>query len=359
LSAGAIWPKRLAAATARGASFASGPGSAAGRADAGNADGPHTLGGMAARGQDDRRGRSGGGRGAGKGRAPRTGRATGKGRSRREPTTRREGGFGPHGAPREPTRERRPDVEARERKPAPLRVKGARRDTTTAAARERSRPAERSIIRRRKRAPGDVETEILRLGGKRGPYLLGQLMDAADAYAHDRDREALRIVRPLTVALPDSPSVHELSGLAHYRLGNYRAAAKELDRFVELTDSVEQHPVLMDCARAQKRWRRVDDLWGELAAASPAPELVTEGRIVAAGALADRGRLPDAIGLLSKKAGAVKRPRDDHLRLWYALADLEERAGNNARARGLFDRIHAHAPDFADVASRRRSIGVA
>jgi tetratricopeptide (TPR) repeat protein len=213
--------------------------------------------------------------------------------------------------------------------------------------------------RRRKQAPGDVESEVMRLAGKRGPYLLGQLMHAADAYAHDRDREALRILRPLNDALPDSPSVHELTGLAQYRLGNYRAAAKQLERFVELTDSVEQHPVLMDCTRAQKRWRRVDELWDELATASPSPELVTEGRIVAAGALADRGRLPEAIALLSKKADAVKRPRDDHLRLWYALADLEERANNFARARALFDRIHAHDPDFADVVARRRSIGAA
>jgi tetratricopeptide (TPR) repeat protein len=197
------------------------------------------------------------------------------------------------------------------------------------------------------------------LGGKRGSYLLGQLMDAADAYAHDRDRETLRILRPVRDALPDSPSVHELMGLAQYRVGNYRAASKELDRFVELTDSVEQHPVLMDCARAQKRWRRVDTLWDELAAASPAPELVTEGRIVAAGALADRGRVPEAIVLLEKKTEAVKRPREDHLRLWYALADLEERAGNNARARALFERVAAHDPEFADVATRRRSIGAA
>jgi len=182
-------------------------------------------------------------------------------------------------------------------------------------------------------------------------------MEAADAYANDRDREALRILRPLNDALPDSSSVHELTGLTQYRLGNYRAAAKQLERFVELTDSVEQHPVLMDCLRAQKRWNRVAELWDELAAASPAPELVTEGRIVAAGALADRGRLQDAIALLGKKADAVKRPRDDHLRLWYALADLEERAGNNARARALFDRVYRHDRDFADVATRRRSIG--
>ena len=141
-------------------------------------------------------------------------------------------------------------------------------------------------------------------------------------------------------------------GLAHYRVGNFNAAAKELEAFVQLSDSVEQHPVLMDCYRAQRRWRRVDDLWEELAAASPSAELVTEGRIVLAGSLADRGRLTEAVAQLEKKAGDVKSPREHHLRLWYALADLEERAGDLARARELFARVRRHDPDFADVAVR-------
>ena len=38
--------------------------------------------------------------------------------------------------------------------------------------------------------------------------------------------------------------------------------------------------------RAQARWADVDELWQELREASPSGELVTEGRIVAAGAQA-------------------------------------------------------------------------
>ncbi|CAB4798885.1 unannotated protein [freshwater metagenome] len=41
-----------------------------------------------------------------------------------------------------------------------------------------------------------------------------------------------------------------------------------------------------------------------------------------------------------------------HLRLWYALADLEERAGNIPAARARFDRIRQHDAGFADVAER-------
>jgi tetratricopeptide (TPR) repeat protein len=207
-------------------------------------------------------------------------------------------------------------------------------------------------VRRRRKGPADIESEVLRLGGRRGAFYYQQLLAAADAFARGRDRDALRTLRPVRDALPDAASVRELMGLAHYRLGNFAAAATELDAFVELSNSVEQHPVLMDCYRARRRWRRVDELWEELAAASPSAELVTEGRIVLAGSLADRGRLGQAIAQLDKKSGDVKRPLEHHLRLWYALADLEERAGNLSRARELFNRVRTNDPDFADVALR-------
>lgn len=198
----------------------------------------------------------------------------------------------------------------------------------------------------------DVEAEIRRLGGRRADDYLARLMAAADHFANDRERDALRVLRALRDVLPDAPAVRELTGLAEYRAGNYRAAAKELEAFVALTDSAEQHPVLMDCYRALGRWKQVDTLWAELGASSPSPELVTEGRIVYAGSLADRGRLDEALAVLRKKVRPVARPRERHLRLWYALGDLEERAGNLATARELFDRVRRQDPDFADVAAR-------
>jgi len=287
-------------------------------------------------------------------------RGDGGRRRKREPgQRRREGGFGPYGAPTERARYRAADrkqAAPREDRRSSYRLKGARtakRDHDVRAARTAAKTAP---ARRRRRAPADVETEILRLGGRRGAWLLERLMAAADAFAHDRDRQAVNLLRPVRDAIPDSSTVHELLGLAQYRLGNYRAAAKELEEFVRLTDSVEQHPVLMDSLRAQRRWSRVEGLWEELAAASPSAELVTEGRIVAAGARADRGDLDGALALLGRKAGNVKRARPHHLRLWYALGDLEERAGNLARARSLFARVHAHDADFADVSTRLRAL---
>ena len=84
----------------------------------------------------------------------------------------------------------------------------------------------------------------------------------------------------------------------------------------------------MDCYRAQKRWKRVDGCGPSWDASSPSADVVTEGRIVLAGSLADHGRMDEALDLLRRKAKAVANPKEHHLRLWYTLADLEERAGN-------------------------------
>ena len=108
----------------------------------------------------------------------------------------------------------------------------------------------------------------------------------------------------------------------------------------------------MDSYRALRKWKKVDTLWLELADVSAAPAIVTEGRIVVAGSLADRGRIKEAIRLLEKRGGDVKKVQEHHLRLWYTLGDLYERSGNLPRARALFERIGRDDPSFADVAER-------
>lgn len=151
--------------------------------------------------------------------------------------------------------------------------------------------------------------------------------------------------------------MRELLGLTYYRLGRWRDSVRELEAFGSLTASNEQYPVLADSYRALGRHSRVDELWLELREQSPSSELVNEGRIVAAGSLADQGRLADAIRLLEKGWKAPKRPKDVHLRRAYALADLLERAGSIPRARQLFAWLSNAAPGFADVDARLRALG--
>jgi thioredoxin-like negative regulator of GroEL len=226
---------------------------------------------------------------------------------------------------------------SRRRKPA---ESGARPDATA-----RKRPA--------RKAPEPIAAELAHVAGpRRAPRLEQRLMDAARAYERERYADARRMVSRLAEEAPASAAVRELHGLALYRLGKWRDAVKELEAYRTLTGTVDQHPVLADSYRALKKYRRVDELWDELRAASPGAELVAEGRIVAAGALADQGRIDEAIALLERGRLTSKRPREHHLRLWYALADLYERAGDVPRARELFRRIADHERDFADTAER-------
>ena len=212
--------------------------------------------------------------------------------------------------------------------------------------------------RRRPRGPVSVRDEILRHGGTRGDRRFQAMAEASEAYDEGRERDAVRLLRPLVKAMPGAPSVRELLGLALYRSGQYPAAAEQLEAYVAITGEVDQHPVLMDCARARRDNDRVDELWRELAEVSPGAALVTEGRIVLAGSLADRGKLREAIELLSRRADTTpKRVQEHHLRLWYALADLEERTGNLPRARTLFDRVRRQDASFADVAERLAALG--
>ena len=117
----------------------------------------------------------------------------------------------------------------------------------------------------------------------------------------------------------------------------------------------DQLPVLADCYRALRRYGRVDELWTELREASPSAAIVAEGRIVAAGALADQGDLEGAIAA----ARAGTRPRrsgseSDHLRQWYVLADLYDRAGDAPRARRCSGAVRDVDPAFADVQQTAR-----
>jgi tetratricopeptide (TPR) repeat protein len=193
-------------------------------------------------------------------------------------------------------------------------------------------------------------------GAQRGSKLAGRLAAASHAFDRERYQEARRILRPLADEVPNAAAVRELHGLTLYRMGQWAAAAKELEMYRQLSGSVDQNPVLADCYRALRRYSAASDLWEELRQASPSAEAVAEGRIVAAGCLADQGDLAGAVALLERSNRQLRHPEDHHLRQWYALADLYERAGDVPRARELFARLVSTDPDAYDA--RRRLAGL-
>jgi tetratricopeptide (TPR) repeat protein len=189
--------------------------------------------------------------------------------------------------------------------------------------------------------------------------LVKRTESAYGAYERGRYQDALRAIKPVADEAPGVAAVRELTGLAAYRSGRWRDASRHLRAFGALTDSTEHLPVLMDCQRALHKPRNVAELWSELRHSSPDPDVLAEGRIVAAASLADTGDLNGAIAMLAT-AGATKalrNPSDRHVRQWYLLADLYERAGDVPRAREYFARILRADPEAYDVAERLRGLG--
>jgi tetratricopeptide (TPR) repeat protein len=229
---------------------------------------------------------------------------------------------------------------------------GPVRDEARAAVqRGTAKPARK---RPAKELPEEVRAEAARAAGPAwADRVQDRLRDAMRAYERERYQDARKLLVPLAERAPGSIAVRELLGLTWYRMGRWKDAIKELE-VVELLGggTVEHHPVLMDCHRALKHHGRVAELFEELRKGGPAVDVMIEGRIVYAGDLADRGETREAIAVLEQGPVGVKRPRDHHLRLWYALASMYERGGDVPRARRLFGRVLEADPEFADAASR-------
>ena len=152
--------------------------------------------------------------------------------------------------------------------------------------------------------------------------LARNIATAGDHFLAERFGEVERITKQLLKKHPAIAEIHELHGLTLYRLGKWSDALERLEHFTRLTGDVDQFPVMADCHRALGEIESVRRLWNELRLAGPEPSILTEGRIVMAGALADTGDVPAGIRLLEKGPIKTKRARDYHVRLWYALADL-------------------------------------
>ena len=191
---------------------------------------------------------------------------------------------------------------------------------------------------------------------RRAVRLSERLKLAQVALERERYSEAKRIAKSLTKELSGVAAVHEVIGLASYRMGQWRDATAALELARSLRIRTEDMPVLADCYRAQRRWSDCDAVWAELKELSPSPEVMAEGRMVVAGSLADRGELKDAIDLMLRVVEIPRRVHEHHLKQWYVLGDLYDRAGNVQKAREFFQRVALHDTEFADVSERLKAL---
>jgi len=220
-----------------------------------------------------------------------------------------------------------------------------------------------STLSSRKSLPPEIAAEIRKAAGVATALHRERLVEKAEsaygAYERARFQDALRAIKPVAEETPAVAAVRELAGLAAYRTGKWREALKHLQAFSALTDSTEHIPVLMDCQRALRKPKKVADLWSDLRQSSPEPDVLAEGRIVAAASLAETGDLQGAISMLSTAGAskALRNPSNRHIRQWYLLADLYERAGDVPRAREFFERVARVDREAYDVTDRLAALG--
>jgi tetratricopeptide (TPR) repeat protein len=220
-----------------------------------------------------------------------------------------------------------------------------------------------STLSTRKALPPEIAADIRNASDVATAHHRERLVEKAEsaygAYERGRYQDALRAIKPVAEEAPGVAAVRELAGLAAYRTGKWREALRHLQAFSALTDSAEHLPVLMDCQRALRKPKKVADLWAELRQSSPEPDVLAEGRIVAAASLAESGDLQGAISMLATAgaAKALRNPSNRHVRQWYLLADLYERAGDVPQAREFFERVLRVDSEAYDVAERLTGLG--
>ncbi|MGH2699694.1 MAG: tetratricopeptide repeat protein [Actinomycetota bacterium] len=189
----------------------------------------------------------------------------------------------------------------------------------------------------------------------KGQILVQVFAEAATAFEEEDLTEAIRLGEQAKHIALRSATVRELLGLAYYRDGQFKRAARELSAFRRIAGSTEQNPVLADCYRAMAKPERALELCDEINSSVPDP-IRYEGTIVAAGALTELDRTDEAIARIEALELNPASAGEHHLRAWYVLADLLERRGRFTQALDYFDAVAAADAESTDAPERARRL---
>lgn len=192
---------------------------------------------------------------------------------------------------------------------------------------------------------------------RKGDILVKTFAEAAAAFAAEDYEEAIRLGEQSKHMALRAIAPRELLGLAFYRAGRWQDAVRELSAYRRLSGLADQNPVLADCYRALRKPQKALDLCDEIRPEQVPAPIAYEGTIVAAGALADMGRLGEAIERLEGLDLNPQAPEEHHLRAWYVLGDLLERRGRFTQARSWFEAVAAADPELTDAQERADRIG--
>ena len=220
----------------------------------------------------------------------------------------------------------------------------------------RPRPGPRSPsgARRRSGLPGEVVSELRHTArAGKAEAAIARLERAVDLLEREDARGAAAEAQKAKELAPRAASVREVLGLAYYQLERFREALTEMQTYRRISGRADQNHIIADCLRSIGRPDRAVPLAEEALAARGVPlSAKTEAVIVAASALADQGKLDQALGLLRRI-----RTRDDVagpevLRVWYVTGDILAKAGRSQEAAREFRKILRHDAAAYDAAER-------
>lgn len=151
---------------------------------------------------------------------------------------------------------------------------------------------------------------------------------------------------------PRSASVREVLGLANYGQGRWQEALTEIKAYKRMSGRADQNHIIADCLRGMGRPAEAIPFAEEVLRTKASNEAKAEAVIVAASALADQGRFPEALAFLARARTRDDVAEDYTLRLWYVKGDILAKAGRSKEAAEQFRKVMRHDAGAFDAAER-------
>lgn len=177
------------------------------------------------------------------------------------------------------------------------------------------------------------------------PGALTALGKASAAFREGRFAEARDEALRGKALAPRDATVREVLGLAAYRLGEWDVALRELRTYRRLAGDDAHLPVEMDVQRAIGRDDGVERTWAEINERVEDPFTRSEGLVVYASYLLDRGRISEARAVATPDRLRAS-PDVADLRRWYVAARAAALDGDIDAARELRDAVGFADPSF-------------
>ena len=222
-----------------------------------------------------------------------------------------------------------------------------------AGARPRGTPSRSAEL------PRDVSEEVRRTTRPTSQRdAIARLARAIELLERDDPQGAVKEAEKAKALSPRSASVREVLGLAYYGAGRWHDALRDLKAYKRFSGRNDQNHVVADCLRGIGRGAEAVPLAEEaLRDRNVSHEVKAESVIVAASALADEGRFPEALAFIGRAKTRDRLAEPYTLRLWYVKGDILERAGRADQAAEEFRRIVRHDPSAFDAAERLAQLG--